>query len=117
MSSPATRRSGSGPWGLRADLITIRSLLWLAQARRGGEFQPEVHLYLYDRYWRLAEHYERRGNKRKALRLRIKAEAHYRQSGHDGPPFAAAIAMPVPRPPLFTRAVATDPARNPDDVA
>ena len=111
------RDSKDGPWRLRADLVTIQGLLWVARRRPGGEPRPEVHLYLYDRYWRLAEHYQRRGSSKKASRLRTKAEAHYRQSGNGGPPFAAALAMPLPRPPLFTWAVAKQPGRNPDDAA
>jgi len=42
---------------------------------------------------------------------------HYRQSGNDRPPSAAALAMPVPRPPLFTRAVAGPLNRDSDDAA
>jgi hypothetical protein len=110
-------RASNGSWRLRADLLTTQGLLWVARARRGGELRPEVHLYLYDRYWRLAEHYERRCSGKRASRLRAKAEAHYRRSGNDGPPFAAALAMPVPRPSLFTWAVAKQPDRDPDDAA
>jgi hypothetical protein len=81
-------------WRWRADLITTLPLLWIAS--RGGlhEPPPAVHLYLHDRYFRLAEHHCRRG-----------------------PPFAAALAMPVPRPPMFTWAVATTSMRPPDDAA
>jgi hypothetical protein len=118
MKSGPAAHSDSGPWGLRTDLIVTHALLWLAGARRGGEPKPEVHLYLHDRYSRLAEHYDRRGNGEKAARLRVKAEAHYRRSGHTGPPFAAAMAMSRPRPPFFTRAVAEDrDSRDPKDVA
>ena len=94
-----------GPWGLRGDVIITKAIFWVATARRAGEPKPEVHLYLYDRYSRLAEHYERRGRRKKASRLRAKAEAHYQRSGHTGPPFAAAMAMPRPRSPFFTWAV------------
>ncbi len=93
------------PWQLRADLASARFLLWVASAGRSGELRPEVHLYLYDRYWRLAIHYEQRGKTRRARQLRIKAERHFQLSGHDGPPFAAAMAMPVPRPAFRTLAV------------
>jgi hypothetical protein len=109
--------SKSWPWGLRTDLLTMHSLLWVARLRPRVEPRPEVHLYLYDRYWRLAEYHERRGHGNKAARLRTKAMMHFRQSGNDGPPFAAALAMPVPRPPLSTRAVARQPGRDPDDAA
>jgi hypothetical protein len=76
-----------------------------------------VHLYFYDRYWRLAHWYEEHGNKRRAIRLLAKAEDHYRRSDHDGPPFAAALAMPVPRPFLFAGAVATRRMDDPNDAA
>jgi hypothetical protein len=101
---------------LRADLATAHGLLWLARAP-GAELHPEVHLYLYDRYWRLARYHERRGNKQKALRLRAKAAEHWRHTGDDGPPFAVALAMPVPRPPLLTWAVATRRIRGRDVAA
>jgi hypothetical protein len=116
--SGSTAHSEEGPWGLRGDLIITNAILWVAGAGRVGEPKPEVHLYLYDRYSRLADHYDRRGNKKKALRLRAKAEAHYNRSGHTGPPFAAAMAMPRPRSPFFTWAVAKDrDRRGPNDAA
>ncbi len=116
MESGSTTHSKEGPWGLRGDLIITNAMLWVAGAGRVGEPRPEVHLYLYDRYWRLADYYERRGNRKKASRLRNKAEAHYKQSGDTGPPFAAAMAMPRPRSPFFTWAVAKGwGRRDPDD--
>jgi len=118
MKSGSTAYSKEGPWGLRGDLIITNAILWVAGAGRVGEPKPEVHLYLYDRYSRLAEHYDHRGNKKKALRLRAKAKAHYNRSGHTGPPFAAAMAMPRPRSPFFTWAVAKDrDSRGPNDAA
>jgi len=105
------------PWGLRGDLLVTKALLWVATARRSGEPKPEVHLYLYDRYWRLADYYARRGKRKKAARLHDKAEAHYRRSGRPGPPFAAAMAMPRPRSPFFTWAVGDREPRGPDDAA
>ena len=96
---------GDRPWGLRSDLVVTNALLWVVSVRRAGEPKPEVHLYLYDRYWRLAEYYRGHGNRKKAARLYEKAEAHYRRSGRPGPPFAAAMAMPRPRSPFFTWAV------------
>jgi len=116
MESRSTTHSKEGPWGLRGDLIITNAILWVAGAGRVGEPRPEVHLYLYDRYWRLADYYERRGNRKKASRLRTKAAAHYKHSGDTGPPFAAAMAMPRPRSPFFTWAVAKGwDRRDPDD--
>lgn len=114
-SAPA---SGEGPWGVRGDLIVMNALLWVARAGRAGQPTPEVHLYLYDRYSRLAAHYQRRRNHAKAARLRAKAGAHYKRSGHTGPPFAGAMALAGPRPPFFTWAVAKDQdSRGPHDAA
>jgi hypothetical protein len=102
---------------LRIDLATAHGLLWVARAGRAAEPAPEVHLFFYDRYSRLARYHERRGHRQKARRLRARAVDHYARTGDDGPPFAVALAMPVPRPPLFTRAVATRRIRGPDDAA
>ncbi len=104
-------------WRLRADVVSTRALLWVAGAGRYGDPTTEVHLYLYDRYWRLARHHERLGHHRRATALRAKAEAHYRCSGHDGPPFEAALAAAPPRPPILTRAVASSRPDDDDDVA
>lgn len=84
MTPGSTAHSEEGAWGLRGDLFITNALLWVAGAGRVGEPTPEVHLYLYDRYSRLAEHYDRRGYKKKALRLRAKVEAHYSRSAHTG---------------------------------
>jgi hypothetical protein len=88
-------------WRLRADLLSAKSLLWIAGAGRSGDPRPEVHLYFYDRYWRLAVVMEQKGRTSRAALYRAKAVEHYRLSGHDGPPFAAALALP--RPGLFPR--------------
>lgn len=82
-------------WRIHADWLSVRALLWVAMAGRRGELdlRPEVHLFLYERYWRLAEIYERKGSGVKAGRSRKKAEHHWSLSGGDGPPFAAALAM------------------------
>src|SRR5207237_9800037 len=117
MKSGSAAGSEEGPWQLRGDLIVTNAILWVVSARRVGEPKPEVHLYLYDRYSRLAEHYERRGRRKKASRLRAKAEAHYQRSGHTGPPFAAAMAMTRPRSPFLTWAVGKRERCGPDDAA
>src|SRR5262245_66593746 len=83
----------------------------LGRAEAGGSLE------LYDRYWRLAEYYARRGKRKKAARLHDKAEAHYRRSGRPGPPFAAAMAMPRPPSPFFTWAVGNREPRGPDSAA
>jgi len=117
MKSKSASHSEEGPWGLHGDLIITNAILWVAGASHMGKPKPEVHLYLYDRYWRLAEYYERRGNRKKASRFRAKAEAHYKDSGHTDPPFAAAVAMPRPRSPFITWAVGKRDHKDPDDAA
>jgi len=95
------RSSDPSPWRLRYDLLSIRALLAVAKARRLGSPRPEVHLYLGDRYERLADHYGRRGARTRAQHLAEKARWHYAQAGFDDFPRAAAMAMPVPRPHIF----------------
>src|SRR5436190_22676489 len=105
------------PWRLRADLVSARVLLWVAGAGRRGEPTPEVHLYLFHRYWHLADHYAHHGKMRKARRLRAKATAHFERGGGGGPPFAAALAMPRPMRPTFTDAVSKRRLPRGDDAA
>ena len=100
-------------WRLRYDLITGLALLWVASAGRAASAKPEVHLYLADRYARLAHCHASRGAHTKAERLRSKADVHYRQAGPIGPPPAAALAMPVPQEPVWVDATGTDPDEPP----
>jgi len=93
------------PWVLRFDLVSGRALLWVVEIRRAGEVHPEVYLYLADRYWRLAAHYEKRGRSRWAQRLAAKAKRYLDLGGGDPPPPAAALAMPIPPRPSFTAAI------------
>jgi len=86
------------PWKVRLDLLSARILVWIASAGRTDELRPEVHLFLYDRYWRLSTYYEQRGKPGRAERYRTKARRHYDCSGHEGPPFSAAASMPLPHP-------------------
>ena len=103
------------PWKIRVDLLSARALLWLGTASGRGEIRPEIHAYFYDRYSRLALVYETKGNTSRAKRLMAKAAHHWQLSGGDGPPFAAAMAMPTPRPPFRTWAVSG--RDEPDDAA
>ncbi len=105
-------------WRVRFDLWLTRGLLWVARAIRGGEGEPkpDVHLYLSNLYGWLTNYYSRRGKVAKALHFEQKAARHNRAAGPHSPPRAAAVAMPIPRPPLFTDARAEDP-RDPDDAA
>lgn len=56
-------------------------------------FQPHVHLYLADRYGRLAIAYRRRSRLSVADRLEAKARLHFDLGGGDEPPPAAALAL------------------------
>ena len=67
-------------WKLRADVVSTRALLWIAGAGRNCDPIPDVHLYLYDRYWRLAKHHESAGHARRAAELRRKAQWHWAQA-------------------------------------
>jgi hypothetical protein len=117
MAQSRVTTESESAWRLRAELLSTRALLWVAGAGRWGEAKPEVHLYLYDRYWRLAMHYERQGRLSRAAVLRAKAEHHYRESGHDGPPFAAALAMPRPKMFRSVEAVSQSPGSDDNDAA
>jgi hypothetical protein len=109
-----SRKSQESPLQLRYDLASARVLLWVAGAGRRGEMRREVHLFLADRYGRLALYYRSQGNVRKANRIDARAAWHY-AAGGPPPPSAAAMAMPIPRPPARTSAIGVpDP---PDDVA
>ena len=95
-------------WQLRLDLLSSRAFLWVANASGTGTVRREVHQYLSDRYQRLAVHHKARGRSRQAARLWTKARMHFRLGGGGdlGPhPPSGALAMPVPEPPTFTRAV------------
>jgi hypothetical protein len=66
----------------------------------------DSHLFFYDRHSDLAEYHRLKGRTAKADRLAATAEAFFRAAPDDDePPKAAAMAMPVPRPPLNTNAV------------
>jgi hypothetical protein len=90
-------------WRLRLDILFVRALLALT-CREPDELRPEVHLYLGERYERLAAHVARRGARARAKRLDDRAQWHYARVPFDDPPRAAAMAMPVPRRGIFTDA-------------
>jgi hypothetical protein len=100
------RESTENPsvWRLRYDVLSVRAILLLVGGIRHEELNPEVHAYLGDRYERLADHLARRGARARASRLGARAQWHYAQAGFDDSPRAAAMAMPVPRPRIFTDA-------------
>ena len=99
-------------WTLNADIVSARVLVWVASVGREGELTPEAHQYFCDRYRRLAGCYRRRGWMAAAERARARADEHCED---DGPPFAAAMAMP--RPTRWLRTWAASDRGDPDDAA
>jgi len=90
---------------LLVDIASIKVLVWLLG--HDGELL-DSHLFFYDRYSELSEYHLVRGRLAKATRLAALAEAHFDAAPDDDPPLkTAAMAMPVPRPPIKTNAVST----------
>ncbi len=105
------------PWRLRFDIGSILALVWIANPTGRKHLNPEVHLYLADRYGRLARHYQLRGNPRRAARFDSKAEHHFELGGGYPPRPAVAMAMAIPKPPIFLDAVARPQPDDSDDAA
>jgi hypothetical protein len=106
------------PWRLRWDLWSVQMLLRLALASGRGETRPDVHLFFADRYARLAEHHQRKGRHDSARRLMLKSAEHKQLGGGDDePPYAAAMAMPHPRPSVLVDAISRQSVTGPDDAA
>jgi hypothetical protein len=104
-------------FSLTLDVLSARALVWIASAGRDAELTPEAHSYFFDRYTRLADYHRLRGHDGRAKRFQAKANEHYRAGGGDGPPYAAAMAMPRPRRFVRTDAVSRHRVDDPDDAA
>jgi hypothetical protein len=105
-------------WSLTMDLMSAKVLVWVANVGRDAELTPEAHLYFFDRYRRLAQCHRTQGRPDKAKRFETKANEHYRAGGGvDGPPYAAAMAMPRPNRFIRTEAVSRSRFNGPDDAA
>jgi hypothetical protein len=103
---------------LYADLLSANVLVWFARTGRGGELTPEAHAYFANRYSRLAALHRRRSRLVKAAQFQAKADEHHLAAGGgDGPPYAAAMAMPRPTRFIRTHAVGTRYGDRPDDAA
>src|SRR5262249_9289432 len=96
------------------DLLSMKLFVWLLG--RDGELL-DSHLFFFVAYSDLADYHRAKGRTAKADRLAAIAEAHYRAApGDDDPPEAAAMAMPVPRPPVHIDAVSRTRIHAPTSV-
>jgi hypothetical protein len=103
-------------WRLSLDLWSAKVIVWLASVGRDATLTREAHLFFFDRYRRLAEQQRMRGRVAKAARLQTRAEEHWSESGGDGPPYAAAMALPRPRAFVVVNAVSRNRGST-DDAA
>jgi hypothetical protein len=103
---------------LSVDLLSAKALVWIASVGRDAELTPEAHIYFFDRYRRLAQYHRARGRVAKAKRFQAKAYEHHRAGGGtDGPPYAAAMAMPRSSQFIRTDAVSQSRIDGSDDAA
>ena len=90
---------------LLIDIWSMKLFVWLLG--RKGELL-DSHLFFFDRYSDLADYHRQKGRALRADRFAAIAEAHFQAAPDDDDPLKeAAMAMPVPRPPLNTNAVST----------
>ena len=90
---------------LLIDIWSIKLFVWMFG--RNGELL-DSHLFFFVRYSDLSDYHRLRGRTAKAERLAAIAEAHYQAAPDDDDPLkTAAMAMPVPLPPVNTNAVST----------
>ena len=95
------------------DILSMKVFVWVLGQLFPWAVDPnggilDSHLFYYDRYSDLADYHRLRGRTAKADRLAVIAEAYYQAAPDaDDEPEAAAMAMPVPRPPIRTNAVST----------
>jgi len=113
----------AGPAHLRLllDIWSMKLFVWLLGRR--GELL-DSHLFFYVRYCQLAELHERQGRFAHAARLDAIAEHFFQLApdGDDDPRKAAAMAMLVQRPWIFTNAVSRTrvpkpPSPDPSNIA
>jgi hypothetical protein len=102
---------------LQWQLACARVLVWIATATSASEPTPQVHWYLADLHFKLADEYEKSRRRKAARRHRRIANEHAIAGPPPEPRPAAALAMPVPQAPIFTDARGTPFEPEPDDVA
>lgn len=104
------------PWLLSLDLMSAKALVWIASWGKEHELTVEAHRYFHDRYCRLAQHYREQGQPTKAAQYQVEADGHD-PGGGQGPPYAAAMAMPRPARFVQTNAVSESRLDGTDDAA
>jgi hypothetical protein len=104
-------------WKLSCDPWSASAIVWVASVGRDASLTREAHLYSFDRYQRLANYYRLRGKAAKSTRLQQKADEHLHEAGGDGPPYAAAMAMPRPKPSICIDAISRTLLKDPGDAA
>ena len=95
-------------WQWRSEIALVRTALFLIGAPHALEPSPEQHHFFFDRYLRLSHYHRQHGHTARATHLFAKARRHWIAFDPDDPPPAMAAVMPIPRPPIFTWAVATE---------
>ena len=112
-----SRRGTDSWWSLAADLFSARVLVWTASIGRDADLTPEGHRFFFDRYRRFANYHRVRGRLAKASQYEAQANEHARALGGDGPPYAAAMAMPRPRRFVRVNAIGRTYLGDHDDAA
>ena len=107
---------------LVVDIVSMKVFVWALGELFAWAVDPnggvlDSHLFFFDRYSDLADYHRLKGRTAKAERLAAIAEVYYQAAPDDGePPDAAAMGMPVPRPPVNTNAVSTTRVTKPPVV-
>jgi len=112
-------------WSLSFDVASAKAIMWFTSFGRDAELTSELDARLFDRYSRLAAYHLKRGHADKAKRFAAQAKKHRvdepgdgpHLNPPDGPPYAAAMAMPRPRRYVCTNAVGSRRLDDPEDVA
>ena len=98
----------AGRWAhirLLIDIWSMKLFVWILG--RNGELL-DSHLFFFVRYSDLAHYHRQKGRAFKAEKFAAIAEAHFQAAPDDDePPEEAAMAMPIPAPPLNTIVVST----------
>ena len=89
---------------LIVDVLSMKLFVWLL----GTNVELlDSHLFFYDRYSLLADYHRANRRDARAARFDAIAEMHFQAApDDDGPDDAAAMAMPIPRAPIVTDAIA-----------